>query len=231
VVALLVGVSLLLAPNLLTGGAWPPLHARCMGAFALSLSVSLAMARRLSDPAALRLPLAASACWCATTGAALLLHGGVSWWWPCVLAAPGVLSTLLAKVDDDPPAPAQHADRSWRAVAGLTLLIGVPLLARPGSMSLVWPWPLKVALVAQYAPMCLAWGLAAWLVARERRRYVRLPVIGGVTVWAACVFLASLWHRAAFTSGRVAGVLWFVAFAVTACLAASQLFWPRGRWR
>jgi hypothetical protein len=231
VVALLAGVTLLLAPSLLAGGAWPPLHARCMGAFALSLAASLLMARRESDPAALRLPLVAFTCWSTTTASALLMHGVVSVEWPGVLVGLGALSMLLAKIDDDPPAPAQHADRHWRTVAGMALLVGVPLLARPGTMSLVWPWNLKVALVAQYAPMFLSWGLAIWLMARERRRYVRLPVMGGVMVWAGSVFLASLWHRAAFTSGRVAGVLWFVAFAVTVGLAASQLFRPRGRWR
>lgn len=67
------------------------------------------------------------------------------------------------------------------------------------------------ALAAQYASMFLAWGVAAWLLARERRRYVRQPVLWGLLVWAAGVLLSSTtW-------------LWFAAFAVTAAVAAHRV--------
>lgn len=225
----LAGVAGVIAPGVLTGSVWPPLHARCMAVTALSLSVALALARRTLDPAALQMPLLALGCWLLSTvvlswvgGSALsVLHG--------VLAALGVAALALAAIEGDTPAPAQRPDRSWRWFAGLALLVALPLLIMPRGMAAHWPWRLSAPLVAQYASMFFAWGVAAWLVSRERRRYVRMPVVWGVLVWAAGVLLTSLWHLAAFRLQSPPAWLWFTAFAVTAAMAVHQVGPAGGR--
>ena len=92
-----------------------------------------------------------------------------------------------------------------------------------------WPWRLSAPLVAQYASMFLAWGVAAWLVSRERRRYVRMPMVWGLLAWAAGVLLTSLWHLSAFRLHSPPAWLWFAAFAATSTRAAHHV-WPTGGW-
>jgi hypothetical protein len=222
--ALLTGAALVLAPTALPGGAWPPLHARCIGVMALSLAVALVLARRALDPAALRMPLLALAWWSLPAAALAWAHGGVLLVWPWAVAAVGGAALAFARIDSDPPAPAQHADRAWRTFALLALLAALALLVGPRGAARHWPWRLAAPLVAQYAPLFLAWGAAAWVMARERRRYVRTPVLWGVLSWAVGVLLASLWHAAAFKWSNPLAWLWLAAFAALALLAAQRLF-------
>lgn len=225
----LAGVAGVLAPAALIGNAWPPLHARCMAVTAFSLCVALALARRTLDPAALHTPLLALGCWLLSAVALTWVGGGVLSVLHGILVALGGVALALAPIEGDTPAPAQHPDRSWRSFAVLALLLALPLLVVPRSMVAYWPWRLSAQLVAQYAAMFMAWGVAAWLVSRERRRYVRMPVLCGVLVWAAGVLLTSLWHLSAFRLRSPPAWLWFVAFAATAAMAAHHL-WPAG-WR
>jgi hypothetical protein len=176
--ALLAGTTLFLAPATLLGGAWPPLHARCIGAMLVSLAVALVMARRALDPATLRTPLAALSAWSLSSAALMWATGGTPWPWALVVV--GAVAMAFARVDSDPPAPAQHADKAWVAVALVSLLLSLPLLAAPQRMAVHWPWRLAPILVAQYAPLFIGWGVAAALLSRERRRYVRAPVLCGV---------------------------------------------------
>lgn len=224
---LLAGVAGVLAPTVLLGAAWPPLHARCMAVTALSLAVALALARRALDPAALRMPLLALGCWCLSI-AGLGWFGGGAWvLWPWALVAAGAAALVLAHIEGDTPAPAQHADRGWRAFAVLAMLAAVPLLLVSRGLAPYWPWRLSASLMAQYAAMFLAWGAAAWGMSRERRRYVRMPVVWGLLVWAAGILLTSLWHLAAFKLHSLPAWLWFAAFTTTAAMAACQV-WPKG---
>jgi hypothetical protein len=227
VATLLAGAALVLVPSALAGSAWPPLHARCVGAMLLSLSVALIAARRALDAAALRMPLLALAAWSLSSAALGVLQADAPWAW--VLMAIGVTSLLLARIDSDPPAPAQHADPAWRAVALLALVAAALLVAIAPRMAAHWPWRLAAALVAQYAPLFLGWGVAAALLSRERRRYVRAPVLWGLSSWAGGVLAVSLWHAAAFNWSRPLAWCWFAAFAALAVLAVHRLWpaWPQ----
>jgi hypothetical protein len=226
VLTLLAGAALVIAPAAMLGGRWPPLHARCVGAMLLSLAAALASARRALDPAALRMPLIVVAAW-SLSSAALAWVDGAAWWWGLVVV--GVAALLFARIDSDPPAPAQHADKAWRAVALLAALVALMLFMSPQQASMQWPWRLAASFIAQYGPLFLAWGVAAWLVARERRRYVRAPVLWGLMTWAAGVVAVSLWHAAAFQWARPLAWLWFAAFIALGLLAAHRLWpeWPR----
>lgn len=227
VTALLAGAALLLAPAALAGGAWPPLHARCVGAMLVSLAVALGSARRALDAAALRMPLLALAAWSLSSAAPALWRADAPWAW--ALAAIGAAALVLARIDSDPPAPAQHADPAWRAVALLALLAAALLFAAAPRIAAHWPWRLAAALIAQYAPLLLGWGVAAALLSRERRRYVRASVLWGLLTWAAGTLVVSLWHVAAFNWARPLAWCWFAAFAALAVLALHRLWpaWPQ----
>jgi hypothetical protein len=230
-VALLAGAVLAVAPAALAGSAWPPLHARCIGAMLLSLSVAMACARRALDAAALRMPLLALAAWSLSSAAVALLNSAAPWAWG--LVAVGGAALLLSRIDSDPPAPAQHADKTWAAFALLALLAALLLLAASDLVIAQWPWRLAPAFVAQYAPLFLAWGVAAALLSRERRRYVRAPVLWGLMTWALSVLAVSLWHAAAFRWTQPLAWGWFAAFAALALLASHRLWpaWPRRLFR
>jgi hypothetical protein len=225
--ALLAGALLVIAPAALTGSTWPPLHARCIGAMLVSLAVALACARRALDAAALRMPLIALAAW-SLSSAAVALAGSAALW-PWGLVAVGGAALALARIDGDPPAPAQHADKAWFAFALLAVLAALPLLAASQRVAAHWPWRLAPALIAQYAPLFLGWGVAAALLSRERRRYVRAPVLWGMLTWAVGVLAVSLWHVPAFRWGHALAWGWFAAFAALALLALHRLWpsWPQ----
>jgi hypothetical protein len=211
-------------------GAWPPLHARCIGVTLVSLAVALASARRALDPAALRMPLLVAAGWALSSAALALANGSAAGPWSLVGA--GAACLLFARVDNDPPAPAQHPDRAWRAVALLAGLAGLWLLAAAPHAAAHWPWRLSAARVAQYGPLFLAWGLGAWMVSRERRRYVRVPVWWGLLAWCSGVLAVSGWHAAAFQWTQPLAWLWFAGFAALGLLAAQRLLpggWLRVR--
>jgi hypothetical protein len=231
-VALVAGALCVLAPAALTpllGTPWPPLHARCVGAMALSLAVALLLARRALDPAATRMPLLALAAWCWSAAAVAWTSGSVVVAWPWGVAVLGAVALVFAHIDSDPPAPAQHADIAWRFFALLALMLALALLLWPRVGVMPWPWRLPATFMAQYAPLFLSWSVAAWLVSRERRRYVRAPVLWGLIVWAVGVLSASAWHAAAFSRGNPLAWGWFAGFAVLAALAAHRLApgWPQ----
>jgi hypothetical protein len=220
-----------LAPAALTpllGAPWPPLHARCVGAMALSLAVALLLARRALDPAATRMPLLALAAWCWSAVAVAWTRGGAGQAWPWGVAVLGAAALVFARIDGDPPAPAQHADIAWRVFALLASMLALGLLLWPLVGVMPWPWRLPAPFMAQYAPLFLAWAAAAWLASRERRHYVRAPVLWGLLSWAVGVLLASAWHAAAFARSNPLAWLWFAGFAVLAALAANRLVpnWP-----
>jgi hypothetical protein len=148
-------------------------------------------------------------------------HAGLALPWGA--GALGMAALLLARIDSDPPAPAQRADLSWRVFAVSALLLGLYLLLGPQAGAQPWPWRLAAPFRAQYAPLFLAWGVAAWLVSRERRRYVRAPVLWGLLTWALGVLLAWLWHAAAFQPGDPLAWLWVGGFAALAALASKRL--------
>jgi hypothetical protein len=231
VLALLAAALLGLAPQAaatLGQGPWPPLHARCVAAMALSLGVALLLARRTFDPAALRLPLLALAAWALASALLLLLRGASVSWPPLGLGALGALAWRLARIDGDPPAPAQHADRLLLGWAGLGGALALGLVLAPARAAQHWPWPLGAGWVVHYAPLFAAWALAAALAARERRRYVRTPLLWGLFAWALATLAASWWHRAALRWAEPAAWGWIVGLTGVALTAAQRL--GRRRW-
>jgi hypothetical protein len=120
-------------------------------------------------------------------------------------------------------APAQRPPRAWQGLALVAMATAVLLLGWPAQATAMWPWKLTPALAAAYAGPFLAFGVAAWGVARERRRYVQRPAQQALAVLGVGVFLACLAYRAVFDFQRPAAWVWFMAFAALAALALYTL--------
>lgn len=207
----------------------PPLHSRCVGVMHLALALQLLAALRPLDPHAMRVPLAAVVAWCVASVAGVWLQpgaagvGGTAAAWLAgwlLLAATG--AALLLR-PTGPNAPAQRPARAWQGVALLAVGTALLLLAAPTLAVAAWPWKLTPVLAAAYAGPFLAFGVAAWGVARERRRYVQRPAQQSLAVLGGGVIAACLLHRSLFDFERPAAWVWFVSFAAVAVLALHTL--------
>jgi hypothetical protein len=207
----------------------PPLHARCVGVMHAALALQLLAALRPLDPQALRLPLGAVAAWCVASALGVLLHpgppalGGTAAAWLAAWLVLGAVAIGLLRRPTGYIAPAQRPPRAWQGLALAAMATAVLLLGWPAQATAMWPWKLTPALAAAYAGPFLAFGVAAWGVARERRRYVQRPAQQSLAVLGVGVFLACLAFRAAFDFQRPAAWVWFTAFAAVAALALHTL--------
>lgn len=209
--------------------ALPPLHARCVGAMHLALALQLLAALRPLDPQAMRIPLGAVAAWCLASVAGVLLQpgpaglaGAAPGWLVAWLLTAGVAMALLMR-PTGMSAPAERPSRAWQGVTlACTLTAGVLLMA-PSVAVAVWPWKLTPVLAAAYAGPFLAFGVAAWGVARERRRYVQRPAQQSLAALGVGVVAACLVHRALFDFERPAAWIWFATFIALAVLALHTL--------
>ena len=207
----------------------PALHARCVGVMHLALALQLMVALRPLDPHALRIPMAAVAAWCAASTAGVLLQPGPSGLgataaaWVAGWLALAVVAAALLRRPTGVNAPAERPARAWQGVALAAVAAVVVLLGWPELAVAVWPWKLTPALAAAYAGPFFAFGVAAWGVARERRRYVQRPAQQSLAALGLGVLLACLLHRAVFDFQRPAAWIWFAAFAAVAALALHTL--------
>ena len=209
--------------------AMPALHARCVGVMHLALALQLLVALRPLDPHALRIPMAAVAAWCVASAAGVLLQpgpaglGGAAGAWVAGWGVLAVAAAALLRRPTGTNAPAERPARAWQGVALAATAAAAVLLAWPGVAVAVWPWKLTPPLAAAYAGPFLAFGVAAWGVARERRRYVQRPAQQSLAALGVGVLLACLLHRAVFDFERPAAWVWFAAFAAVAALALHTL--------
>jgi hypothetical protein len=207
----------------------PPLHARCVGVMHLALALQLMAALRPLDPHALRIPVGAVAAWGAASVAGALLQpgpsglGGTAMVWLVGWLAVAVAAMALLLRPTGINAPAERPSRAWQGVALAAAFTALVLLVWPGLAVAVWPWKLTPVLAAAYAGPFLAFGVAAWAVARERRRYVQRPAQQSLAALGVGVLAACLLHRALFDFQRPAAWIWFATFIAVAALALHTL--------
>lgn len=207
----------------------PALHARCVGAMHLALALQLLAALRSADPHTLRIPLAAVFAWCAASAAGLLLHPAPSglgerrtaWLAGWLLLA--TVALVLLRRSTEANAAAERPGRAWQGLALAATGASLVLLAVPERAVAVWPWKLTPALSVAYAGPFLAFGVTAWGVARERRRYVQRPAQQSVALLGLGVLAACLLHLTLFDFQRPAAWAWFATFGAVAALALHAL--------
>lgn len=207
----------------------PPLHARCVGVMHLALALQLVAALRSLDPHSLRIPLAAVAAWCAASIIGLVLRPGPGGWagisaaWGAGWTALAFAAIALLRRRHAGNEPAERPARGWQALAIVAAAIAAVLLAWPDYAISVWPWKLSAPLAVAYAAPFLAFGVAAWGTARERRLYVQRPVQQSLALLGSGVLLACVLHRALFDFQRPAAWVWFASFALLAVFALQAL--------
>lgn len=204
-----------------------PLHTRCVGVMHGALALQLLAALRTLDPHSLRSPLAAVLAWCLAGATGVLLQhappglGSIVWLVAWLLLALAAVLLLLRPAGLH--AAAERPARAWQGIALVASVAAALLLLWPQQAVAIWPWPLAPAQAAAYAGPFLAFCVAAWGVARERRRYVQRPARQSLALLGAGVLATSLLHRALFDFQRPAAWVWFFSFAAVAVLALQPL--------
>lgn len=210
----------------------PPLHARFLGAMYLSgaaFMIGCLLARRWDE---VRVVVPMLGVWTGTLGIVSLLHlaefdfgRSQSQVWFAAYGAFPVIAFWLAWRMRAMPAgqdggPAQGGilpawvNRYLRAQGLAITLLALALLLAPTAMSDLWPWPVTPLLAQLYGAPFLAYGVGSLLLARETRWPPQRIAVAATRVFAALVLLASLLHRALFSTAELADLLWFGAFLV-----------------
>jgi hypothetical protein len=90
-------------------------------------------------------------------------------------------------------------------------------------MIAVWPWKLPPLLASIYAGPFLAYGVSAFMLAREGRAEGRRIVLASILAFTVLVVVASLLHLALFSFATASAWVWIGALAVAGALMAWRL--------
>jgi hypothetical protein len=119
------------------------------------------------------------------------------------------------------------ADPVLLAIGVVCLLLAAGLLALPAQMIAVWPWKLPPILASIYAGPFLAYGVSAFMLAREGRAQARRIVLASMLAFTVLVLAASLLHLTLFHFEAPAAWVWFGALAVAGAVMAWRLMQAR----
>lgn len=116
----------------------------------------------------------------------------------------------------------------FRALGGVLVLLALAMLLAPQPVVNVWPWKITPLLVQIYSAPFLAYGLASFVLARQKTWPEARLVVMGLLVFVSLVLVASFLHRGLFVSARPATWVWFGGFlAAAALLGTMVLHFPR----
>ena len=107
------------------------------------------------------------------------------------------------------------------------LLLAAGLLAVPAQMIAAWPWKLPPLLASIYAGPFVAYGVCAFMLAREARPEARRIVLASMLAFALLAIVASLLHLALFSFAGPSAWVWFGLLAASGALLAARLLQAR----
>jgi hypothetical protein len=214
-----------------------PLHARFIAAIYLAGLLAMVWSTFAQSIAEVRIPLALASLW---TGALLLvsmLHLGefdfakpqVAFWMAAYAVFPLWGGWLYFRRGAAAAAPRRSpADPALLLVAALCLVLAAALFLAPGLMVAAWPWKVSPLLARIYAGPFFAYGVCAFMLAREARPEARRIVLASMLAFTLLALLASLLHLRVFRFDGPAAWVWFGGF-VLGCgvFAACLLQRPR----
>ena len=215
-----------LAPALAWPWPLPPLHARCIAALQVAAAGAWLLAARERDAAARRIPLAQLLAGALCTLVLVAVRrpelSAAGWGWLAlqVLSAVGAGACLWLQAELQ--APAERPDRAWLACGAAAGAMAALLAFDPAHAARLWPWPLGPRPALLYAGPLAGWAVALVMLARERRRGVRAPVLWGLLPLGPLVVLASALHLGAFHH-PAAGTAWAAAFGALSVLTVRRL--------
>jgi hypothetical protein len=205
----------------------PPLHARFLGAMYLSGTTFMIGAMLAREWPAIRVVVPMISIWTGMLFIVSLFHlGEFDWgrrqtwiWFAAYLVYPLVAAWIAWRMrshlehGDGPPLP--NTLRRYLIGQGLVAtLLALFLLVLPGVAVRVWPWATTPLLAQIYSAPFLSYGLGSLYAARQTN-YGEVQIgLVATFVFAAGVLLASLIHRALFSTAHLSTWLWFLGFGV-----------------
>ena len=215
----------------------PPLHARFIGAIYLAGLVAMRFALTAKTLAEVRIPIALAALWTGMLFLVSMLHLEAFdfakpqvWFWMGAYAVfPLWGAWLYFGRGAGATATRRPADPVLLAIGVVCLLLAAGLLALPAQMIAVWPWKLPPLLASIYAGPFLAYGVSAFMLAREARPEARRIVLASMLAFTLLAVVASTFHLALFSFAAPSAWVWFGALALAGAAAVLRLM-PGGRW-
>lgn len=209
----------------------PPLHARFIAAIYLAGLLAMVLGLFARSVAEVRIAVALAALW---TGALLLvsmLHLGafdfakpqVAFWMAAYAVFPLWGGWLYFGRGAAAEARVRTPDRALLLVAACFLALAGALLVVPAQMIRAWPWTVSPLLASIYAGPFFAYGVCAFMLAREARPEARRIVLLSMLAFSVLALLASLLHLPLFRFDAPAAWLWFGAFGVAGLVFAASL--------
>jgi hypothetical protein len=203
----------------------PPFHARFLGAMYLSavtLTMSCAFSRYWNE---VKVMTSLTAVW---TGVIFIVslfyltpadyHRLPVWIWQVAyFIYPVIALWLLFKHRGEEKAPSALPlwIRIYFWVQGIVLtLVALAMLLFPSFIIKIWPWKITLMLTQIYSAPFFTYGLGSLQLARQRTFSEIKVVVIGTFVFTALVLLASILHRAAFSTAGLSGVIWWSGFIV-----------------
>jgi len=213
----------------------PPLHARFIAAIYLAGLLAMVLALTAKTLAEVRIPIALAATWTGMLLLVSMLHLEAFdfakpqvWFWMGAYAVfPLWGAWLYFGRGAGATATRRPADPVLLAIGVVCLLLAAGLLALPAQMIAVWPWKLPPILASIYAGPFLAYGVSAFMLAREGRAQARRIVLASMLAFTALVLAASLLHLTLFHFEAPAAWVWFGALAVAGAVMAWRLMQAR----
>lgn len=213
----------------------PGLHARFIAAMYLAGLLAMGLALTAKTLAEVRIPLALAAVWTGMLLLVSMLHLEAFdfakpqvWFWMGAYAVfPLWGAWLYFGKGASATATRRPADPVLAAIGAVCLLIAAGLLALPAQMIAAWPWKLPPLLASIYAGPFVAWGVAAFMLAREARPEARRIVLASMLAFALLALVASFLHLPLFSFAATSAWVWFGLLAASGALLASRLVQAR----
>jgi len=201
----------------------PALHARFIAAIYLAGLLAMLLALTAKTLAEMRIPIALAAIWTGMLLLVSMLHFDTFdfakpqvWFWMGAYAVFPIWGAwLYAGRGAGATATRRPADPALVAIGVVCLVLAAGLLAAPEQMIALWPWKLPPLLASIYAGPFLAYGVSAFMLAREGRPEARRIVLASMLAFTVLVIVASLLHLALFSFATSSAWVWFGLLAAS----------------
>ena len=201
----------------------PALHARFIAAIYLAGLLAMLLALTAKTLAEMRIPIALAAIWTGMLLLVSMLHFDTFdfakpqvWFWMGAYAVFPIWGAwLYVGRGAGATATRRPADPALVAIGVVCLVLAAGLLAAPEQMIALWPWKLPPLLASIYAGPFLAYGVSAFMLAREGRPEARRIVLASMLAFTVLVVVASLLHLALFSFATPSAWVWFGLLAAS----------------
>ena len=209
----------------------PALHARFIAAIYLAGLLAMLLSLAAKTLAEVRIPIALAAIW---TGMLLLVSllrldqfdfaKPQVWFWMGAYAVfPAWGAWLYFGRGVAATATRRPVDAALLTIAVVCVVLAAGLFVAPEQMTALWPWKLPPLLASIYAGPFFAYGVSAFMLAREGRPEARRIVLASMLAFTALALVASLLHLPLFSFATPSAWVWFGLLVVFGAVLALDL--------